>query len=170
MTSRVPAGAVLPNVTGLKGPLSCLTQARYGIAWGVLGAAMACYDAALQHATSREQFGRPVGGFQLVQGHIADMLADITKAQLVRVAARADEGRGGRCAPPTSRSPSAENVRTALAVARQSRQLLGGNGVLGVYPVMRHMANLESVVTYEGTDEVHTLVLGLEATGINAFS
>ena len=166
---RVPAGAVLPNVRGLKGPLSCLTQARYGIAWGVLGAAMACYDAALQHATSREQFGRPVGGFQLVQNHIADMLADITKAQLVawRLGRMKDEG---TMRPAHVSLAKRENVRTALAVARQARQVLGGNGVLGVYPVMRHMANLESVVTYEGTDEVHTLVLGLEATGINAFS
>lgn len=166
---RVPADAVLPNVRGLKGPLSCLTQARYGIAWGVIGAAMACYDAAVQHTTSREQFGKPVAGFQLVQNHIADMLADITKAQLVawRLGRMKDEG---TMRPAHVSLAKRENVRTALAVARQSRQLLGGNGVLGIYPVMRHMANLESVVTYEGTDEVHTLVLGQEATGINAFS
>jgi glutaryl-CoA dehydrogenase len=166
---RVPASAMLPNVKGLKGPLSCLTQARYGIAWGVLGAALACYDAALQHTTSREQFGRPVAGFQLVQNHIADMLADITKAQLVawRLGRMKDEG---TMRPQHVSLAKRDNVRTALAVARQSRQLLGGNGVLGIYPVMRHMANLESVVTYEGTDEVHTLVLGQEATGLNAFS
>jgi glutaryl-CoA dehydrogenase len=166
---RVPASAMLPDVKGLKGPLSCLTQARYGIAWGVLGAALACYDAAIQHTTSREQFGRPVAGFQLVQGHVADMLADITKAQLVawRLGRMKDEG---TMRPAHVSLAKRENVRTALAVARQSRQLLGGNGVLGVYPVMRHMANLESVVTYEGTDEVHTLVLGLEATGISAFA
>lgn len=166
---RVPASAMLPNVAGLKGPLSCLTQARYGIAWGVLGAAMACYDAAIQHTTSREQFGRPVAGFQLVQNHIADMLADITKAQLVawRLGRMKDEG---TMRPQHVSLAKRDNVRTALAVARQSRQLLGGNGVLGIYPVMRHMANLESVVTYEGTDEVHTLVLGQEATGLNAFS
>ncbi|WP_420457588.1 acyl-CoA dehydrogenase family protein [Rubrivirga sp.] len=166
---RVPASAMLPNVKGLKGPLSCLSQARYGIAWGVLGAAMACYDAAIQHTTSREQFGRPVAGFQLVQNHIADMLADITKAQLVawRLGRMKDEG---TMRPAHVSLAKRDNVRTALAVARQSRQLLGGNGVLGIYPVMRHMANLESVVTYEGTDEVHTLVLGQEATGLNAFS
>ena len=166
---RVPASAMLPNVKGLKGPLSCLSQARYGIAWGVIGAAMACYDAALQHTTSREQFGRPVAGFQLVQNHIADMLAGITKAQLVawRLGRMKDEG---TMRPAHVSLAKRENVRMALAVARQSRQLLGGNGVLGIYPVMRHMANLESVVTYEGTDEVHTLVLGQEATGLNAFS
>ncbi len=166
---RVPASAMLPNVKGLRGPLSCLTQARYGISWGVLGAAMACYDAAVQHATTREQFGRPIGQFQLVQNHLADMLADITKAQLVgwRLGRMKDEG---TMRPPHVSLAKRDNVRTALAVARQSRQLLGGNGILGTYPVMRHMANLESVVTYEGTDEVHTLVLGLEATGLSAFS
>ncbi|PAP82519.1 acyl-CoA dehydrogenase [Rubrivirga sp. SAORIC476] len=166
---RVPASAMLPNVKGLKGPLSCLTQARYGIAWGVIGAALSCYDAALQHTTSRVQFGKPIAGFQLVQNHIADMLAEITKAQLVgwRLGRMKDEG---TMRPAHVSLAKRDNVRTALAVARQSRQLLGGNGVLGIYPVMRHMANLESVVTYEGTDEVHTLVLGMEATGINAFS
>ncbi|MEM0964302.1 MAG: acyl-CoA dehydrogenase family protein, partial [Bacteroidota bacterium] len=166
---RVPASAMLPNVKGLRGPLSCLTQARYGIAWGVIGAALACYDAALQHTTSREQFGKPVAGFQLVQNHIADMLAEITKAQLVgwRLGRMKDEG---TMRPAHVSLAKRENVRMALDVARQSRQLLGGNGVLGIYPVMRHMANLESVVTYEGTDEVHTLVLGLEATGLSAFS
>ena len=166
---RVPASAVLPGVKGLKGPLSCLTQARYGIAWGVIGAALACYDAAIQHTTSREQFGRPVAGFQLVQNHIADMLAEITKAQLVgwRLGRMKDEG---TMRPAHVSLAKRDNVRMALDVARTSRQLLGGNGVLGVYPVMRHMMNLESVVTYEGTDEVHTLVLGLEATGENAFS
>ena len=166
---RVPADAMLPGVKGLKGPLSCLSQARYGIAWGVIGAALACYDAAVQHATSRRQFKKPIGQFQLVQNHIADMLADITKAQLVawRLGRMKDEG---TMRPPHVSLAKRDNVRTALAVARQSRQLLGGNGVLGTYPVMRHMANLESVVTYEGTDEVHTLVLGMEATGLNAFS
>ena len=165
---RVRADAMLPDVKGLKGPLSCLTQARYGIAWGVLGAALSCYDAAIQHTTSREQFGRPVAGFQLVQARIADMLADITKAQLVawRLGRMKDEG---TMRPAHVSLAKRDNVRTALAVARASRQLLGGNGVLGVFPVMRHMANLESVVTYEGTDEVHTLVLGQEATGLNAF-
>ncbi|MGB3541940.1 acyl-CoA dehydrogenase family protein [Rubrivirga sp.] len=166
---RVPASAMLPNVKGLRGPLSCLSQARYGIAWGVIGAAMSCYDAAIQHTTSREQFGKPIAGFQLVQNHISNMLADITKAQLVgwRLGRMKDEG---TMRPAHVSLAKRDNVRMALAVARQSRQLLGGNGVLGIYPVMRHMANLESVVTYEGTDEVHTLVLGLEATGVAAFS
>ncbi len=165
---RVPLDAMLPNVTGLKGPLSCLTQARFGIAWGVLGAAMACYDAAIQHTTSREQFGRPVAGFQLVQNKIADMLAEITKAQLIgwRLGRMKD---AGTMRPAHVSLAKRDNVRMALDVARTSRQLLGGNGVLGIYPVMRHMANLESVVTYEGTDEVHTLILGQEATGISAF-
>ena len=165
---RIPLDAMLPGVKGLKGPLSCLTQARYGIAWGVLGAAMSCYDAAIQHTTSREQFGRPLAGFQLVQNKIADMLADITRAQLVawRLGRMKDEG---TMRPAHVSLAKRDNVRTALSVARTSRQLLGGNGVLGVFPVMRHMANLESVVTYEGTDEVHTLVLGQEATGLNAF-
>ena len=166
---RVPASAMLPNIKGLKGPLSCLTQARYGIAWGVIGAALSCYDAAIQHTTTREQFGRPVAGFQLVQNHIADMLAEITKAQLVaeRLGRMKDNG---TMLPAHVSLAKRDNVRMALDVARTSRQLLGGNGVLGVYPVMRHMMNLESVVTYEGTDEVHTLVLGLEATGHNAFA
>ena len=166
---RIPAGNMLPNVKGLKGPLSCLTQARYGIAFGVIGAAMACYDAARQHAQTRSQFGKKIGEFQLVQAKLADMLANITKAQLVawRLGRMKDEG---TMRPAHVSLAKRDNVRTALAVARQSRQLLGGNGVLGIYPVMRHMANLESVVTYEGTDEVHTLVLGQEATGLNAFS
>lgn len=166
---RVPADAMLPNVKGLKGPLSCLTQARYGIAWGVLGAALACFDAARQHTISREQFGKPIGGFQLVQSKLADMMAGITKAQLVawRLGRMKDEG---TMRPQHVSLAKRDNVRTALEVARTSRQLLGGNGVLGIYPVMRHMANLESVVTYEGTDEVHTLVLGQEITGLNAFT
>lgn len=165
---RVPAANVLPGVQGLRGPLSCLTQARYGIAWGVLGAAMACYDAAVQHATSRRQFGRPIGGFQLIQSQLADMMAAITKAQLVawRLGRMKD---AGTMRPAHVSLAKRDNVRMALDVARQSRQVLGGNGVLGIYPVMRHMANLESVVTYEGTDEVHTLVLGQEITGLNAF-
>ncbi|MFN3596347.1 MAG: acyl-CoA dehydrogenase family protein [Rubricoccaceae bacterium] len=165
---RVPAANVLPGVQGLRGPLSCLTQARYGIAWGVLGAAMACYDAAVQHAKSRRQFGRPIGGFQLIQSQLADMMAAITKAQLVawRLGRMKD---AGTMRPAHVSLAKRDNVRMALDVARQSRQVLGGNGVLGIYPVMRHMANLESVVTYEGTDEVHTLVLGQEITGLNAF-
>ena len=165
---RIPASNMLPGVKGLKGPLSCLTQARFGIACGVVGAALACYDAAIQHTTSREQFGRPVAGLQLVQNKIADMLADITKAQLVawRLGRMKD---AGTMRPAHVSLAKRDNVRMALDVARASRQLLGGNGVLGVFPVMRHMANLESVVTYEGTDEVHTLILGQEATGLNAF-
>lgn len=166
---RVPASALLPGAKGLRAPLSCLTQARYGIAWGVIGAAMACYDAARQHALSREQFGRPIGGFQLVQARLADMLAGITKAQLLawRLGRMKD---AGTMRPAHVSLAKRENVRMAMEVARSARQVLGGNGVLGIYPVMRHMMNLESVVTYEGTDEVHTLVLGQEITGLNAFA
>ena len=148
---RVPASSRLPEAEGLKAPLSCLTQARYGICWGTIGAAMACYDAARQHAKHRKQFGRPIGGFQLIQERLVDMVQEITKAQLqVSLAKR-------------------NNCQTALEVARSARQVLGGNGVTAMYPVMRHMANLESVVTYEGTHEVHTLVVGQDLTGENAF-
>ena len=165
---RVPSSAMLPGASGLRGPLSCLTQARFGIAWGVLGAAMACYDAALQHARNRMQFGRPIGGFQLIQERLADMLTEITKSQLLawRLATLKD---AGTMRPQQVSLAKRANCVMALAVARSARQVLGGDGVLGMYPVMRHMANLESVVTYEGTHEVHTLVLGQDVTGQNAF-
>ncbi|MEL6771968.1 MAG: acyl-CoA dehydrogenase family protein [Bacteroidota bacterium] len=165
---RIPASNRLPKARGLKAPLSCLTQARFGIAWGTLGAAMACYDAAVQHATTRRQFSKPIGGHQLIQGKLADMLTEITKAQLIawRLGVLKD---AGTMRPQQVSLAKRNNCRMALDVARASRQILGGNGVLGLYPVMRHMANLESVVTYEGTDEVHTLVLGQDITGLNAF-
>lgn len=165
---RIPASNQLPGAKGLRGPLSCLTQARYGIAWGVVGAAMGCYDAALQHAKNREQFGRPIGGFQLIQERLAEMVTEITKAQLL-VARLAQLKDAGTMRPQQVSMAKRANCEMALKVARIARQILGGNGVLGMYPVMRHMMNLESVVTYEGTHEVHTLVIGQDVTGLNAF-
>jgi len=165
---RVPLESRLPDAVGLRAPLSCLTQARFGIAWGVVGAAMSCYDAALQHARKRRQFDRPIGGFQLVQARLADMLTEITKAQLLvwRLAKLKD---AGTMRPQQVSLAKRNNCRMALDVAQSARQVLGGDGILGMYPVMRHMANLQSVVTYEGTDEVHTLILGQDVTGISAF-
>lgn len=166
---RVPASAMLPEVAGLRGPLSCLTQARFGIACGVIGAAMACFDAAVQHARNREQFGRPIGGFQLIQERLAEMITDITMAQLLswRLSTLKD---AGTMRPQQVSMAKRNNCQMALRVARSARQILGGDGILGMYPVMRHMANLESVVTYEGTHEIHTLVLGQDVTGLNAFA
>ena len=166
---RIPASNRLPGVVGLKGPLSCLTQARYGIVWGVIGAALACYDAALQHAKHRQQFGRPIGKFQLIQERLVDMAQEITKAQLLawRLGTLKE---AGRLKPQQVSLAKRNNCRMAANVARSARQILGGNGVLGMYPVMRHLMNLESVITYEGTDEVHTLIVGRDLTGLNAFS
>lgn len=166
---RIPATNRLPEAKGLKAALSCLTQARYGIAWGVIGAAMACYDAALQHAKTRVQFDRPIGGFQLIQERLVDMIQEITKAQLLawRLAKLKD---AGTMRPQQVSLAKRNNVRMATEVARSARQVLGGNGILGMYPVMRHMMNLESVVTYEGTHEVHTLIVGQDITGLNAFN
>ena len=166
---RIPASNMLPKAKGLKAPLSCLTQARYGIAWGALGAAMACYDAALQHAKNRVQFDRPIGGFQLIQERLAEMLTEITKAQLLvwRLGKLKD---AGTMRPQQVSLAKRNNCHMALEIARSARQILGGNGVLGMYPVMRHMMNLESVITYEGTHEVHTLILGHDVTGLNAFT
>ncbi|WP_022835561.1 acyl-CoA dehydrogenase family protein [Salisaeta longa] len=166
---RIPDAHRLPNVEGLRGPLSCLTQARYGICWGATGAAMACYDVARQHATKRKQFGRPIGGFQLIQERLTDMVQEITKAQLLnwRLSTLKDDG---TMRPQQVSLAKRNNCQMALDVARSARQILGGNGVTGMYPVMRHMANLESVITYEGTHEVHTLVVGQDVTGENAFT
>jgi glutaryl-CoA dehydrogenase len=166
---RVPDAHRLPGVEGLKGPLSCLTQARYGICWGTVGAAMACYDAARQHATNRTQFGRPIGGFQLMQERLVEMVQEITKAQLLnwRLGTLKD---AGTMRPQQVSLAKRNNCEMALDVARSARQMLGGNGVTSQYPVMRHMNNLESVITYEGTHEVHTLVVGQDVTGENAFA
>jgi glutaryl-CoA dehydrogenase len=167
---RVPKDAMLPNVKGLKGPLSCLTQARYGIAWGVLGAAMACFECAVDYAKHRVQFaGKPIAAHQLVQAKFAEMLTQITNAQLLALeVARLKERKAMR--PAHVSMAKRNNVAMALAVARTCRDILGGNGITLEYPVMRHMCNLETVYTYEGTHDVHTLVLGQEVTGIDAFS
>lgn len=165
---EIPKENILPNVKGLKGPLSCLTQARYGISWGAVGAAIACYESAVDYAKSRIQFGKPIGSFQLIQEKLADMLTEITKAQLVnfRLAQLMD---GGKATPQHVSFAKRNNVAMALEVARKARLIHGANGILGEYPIMRHAANLESVITYEGTHDIHTLILGQEITGIGAY-
>ncbi len=165
---KVPKENLLPNVTGLKGPLTCLNSARYGISWGALGAAMDCYDAAVRYAKERVQFGKPIGGFQLQQKKLAEMLTEITKAQLVvwRLGTLMNEG---KATPAQISLAKRNNVEIALNIAREARQMHGGMGITGEYPLMRHMMNLESVVTYEGTHDIHLLILGMEITGENAF-
>jgi glutaryl-CoA dehydrogenase len=165
---RVPKENLLPNVKGLKGPLSCLNSARYGIAWGALGAALDCYDTALRYAGERIQFGKPIASFQLQQKKLAEMITEITKAQLLvwRLGTLKNENRAN---PAQISMAKRNNVALALEVARDARQILGGMGITGEYPIMRHMMNLESVVTYEGTHDIHLLITGLDITGINAF-
>jgi glutaryl-CoA dehydrogenase len=165
---RLPADAVLPGVTGLKGPLSCLSEARFGIVWGATGAARSCYEAAVEYATTREQFGRKIGGFQLTQAKLAWMLADLSRAQLLAL----HLGRlkaAGTITPQQVSLGKMANVRAAIEIARQARTVLGANGVTLEYPVIRHENNLESVLTYEGTEEIHTLALGQAITGISAY-
>jgi len=165
---QVPKDAILPKSGGLKSPLMCLTQARYGISWGAVGAAMACYDEAVSYAKHRVMFGKPIGGFQLQQLRLAEMLTEITKAQLLCL----QLGRLkdlGTMTPQQVSLAKRNNVSMATDVAREARRLLGANGILAEYQAMRHLANLESVYTYEGTHDVHTLVLGQEITGIAAF-
>ncbi|HEY1009636.1 MAG: acyl-CoA dehydrogenase family protein [Daejeonella sp.] len=165
---KVPKENLLPNASGLKGPLGCLNQARYGIAWGALGAAMDCYDTALRYSKERKQFGRPIGGFQLQQKKLAEMITEITKGQLLvwRLGVLKNENR----ATPAQISMAKRNsVETAMNIAREARQMLGGMGITGEYPVMRHMMNLESVVTYEGTHDIHLLITGMDVTGISSF-
>jgi glutaryl-CoA dehydrogenase len=165
---RLPADAVLPGVTGLKGPLSCLSEARYGIVWGVTGAARSCFEAAAEYARTREQFGRKIGGFQLTQSKLAWMLADLSRAQLLAL----HLGRlkaAGTITPQQVSLGKMANVRAAIDIARQARTVLGANGVTLEYPVIRHANNLESVLTYEGTEEIHTLALGQAITGISAY-
>jgi glutaryl-CoA dehydrogenase len=165
---RLPADAVLPGVSGLKGPLSCLTEARFGIIWGVTGAARSCLEAAIDYATTREQFGKKIGGFQLTQGKLAWMLADLQRAQLLALhIGRLKEA--GRVTPEQISLGKMSNVRTAIDIARTSRTVLGANGVTLEYPVIRHANNLESVLTYEGTEEIHTLAIGQALTGISAY-
>ncbi len=165
----IPEKNILPKTGGLKSPLSCLTQARYGIAWGAIGSAMACYDAALNYAKSRIQFGKPIASFQLTQEKLVYMLTEITKAQLIclQVGRLKDKGKARFTQVSMAKR---NNVYHALEIARMAREILGANGILDEYPVMRHSANLESVKTYEGTHEMHTLILGEDITGIPAFS
>jgi glutaryl-CoA dehydrogenase len=164
----VPEDGLLPNVEGLKGPLGCLSQARYGIAFGVVGAAMACFHAAAEYSKSRIMFGKPIGSFQLVQAKLADMLTEITKAQLLCVQLGRMKERG-TATPAQISLAKRNNCEIALAVAREARDVLGANGITAEYPVMRHMCNLESVYTYEGTHNIHTLVLGEAVTGLSAY-
>ncbi len=165
---RVPKENLLPGVKGLKGPLSCLNSARYGISWGAIGVAIDCYRTALQYSLERRQFGKPIAAFQLTQKKLAEMLTEITKAQLLalRLGQLMNEG---RVTPNQISMAKRNNVAMALEVARTARQILGGMGVVGDYPIMRHMMNLESVITYEGTHEIHLLITGQDITGISAF-
>jgi glutaryl-CoA dehydrogenase len=165
---RLPKSNILPGVVGLKGPLTCLNSARYGIAWGALGAAMDCFDTAKRYSLERKQFNKPIGGFQLQQKKLAEMLTEITKAQLLvwRLGQLMDQG---KATPAQISMAKRNNVEIALNIAREARQMLGGMGISGEYPIMRHMMNLESVVTYEGTHDIHLLILGMEITGLNAF-
>ena len=165
---RLPAEAILPKSGGLKSPLMCLTQARYGISWGAIGAAMACYEEALSYSKTRVMFDKPIGGFQIQQVRLAEMLTEIVKAQLVSL----HLGRlkdAGTMTPQQVSLAKRNNVSIATDIAREARRLLGAVGILAEYSSMRHMANLESVYTYEGTHDVHSLVLGQAVTGLNAF-
>ncbi len=166
---RIPAENLLSETEGLKAPLSCLTQARYGIAWGAIGAAEACYDTAVEYAKTRKQFNRPIGSFQLVQEKLAFMLTEITKARLLAVQLGRMKDDGSMTFAHVSMAKR-NNVDIALRIARLARDILGANGILDEYPVMRHMNNLESVRTYEGTHDIHTLILGQHITGIAAYT
>ena len=165
---RVPKANVLPNVAGLKGPLSCLSKARYGIAWGAIGAAMDCYDSALRYTQERTQFGKPIAQFQLTQKKLAEMITEITKAQLLawRLGTLANKG---KATPAQISMAKRNNVQMALEIAREARQMHGGMGITNEYPCMRHMMNLETVLTYEGTHDIHLLITGMDVTGLNAF-
>ena len=165
---KVPKQNILPNVKGLKGPLSCLTKARYGIAWGTVGAAMDCYDTALRYSKERVQFDRPIGGFQLQQKKLAEMITEITKAQLLnwRLGVLMNEGKATAAQVSLAKRNGCE---IATNICRDARQILGGMGISGEYSVMRHMMNLESVITYEGTHDIHLLITGQDVTGLNAF-
>lgn len=164
----IPRENILPDIEGLKGPLGCLNSARYGIAWGVIGAAMDCYDSALRYAMERRQFGKPLGAFQLQQKKLAEMLTEITKAQLLawRLGVLRNEG---KATPAQISMAKRNNVHMALQTAREARQIHGAMGITGEYPIMRHMMNLESVITYEGTHDIHLLITGMDITGENAF-
>lgn len=165
---KVPKENILPNIKGLKGPLSCLTKARYGIAWGALGVAMDCYDTALRYAKERVQFGKPIAGFQLQQKKLAEMITEITKGQLLvwRLGTLMNEG---KASPQHVSMAKRNSCEIAADIARNARQMLGGMGITGEYSIMRHMMNIESVITYEGTHDIHLLITGMDVTGINAF-
>ena len=166
---RLPREAALPGVASMRGPLSCLTEARYGIVWGSMGAARSCYEAALDYATTRQQFGRPIGAFQLTQRKLVEMMVSVNRGLLLalHIGRMKDRGRAGSEHVSLGKF---DNVRMALDVARTARSVLGANGITLDYPVMRHMNNLESVITYEGTNEIHTLILGQSLTGFQAFT
>jgi glutaryl-CoA dehydrogenase len=165
---KVPKENLLPNKSGLGAPLMCLDSARYGIAWGAIGAALDCYDSALRYSKERVQFDRPIGGFQLTQKKLAEMITEITKAQVLtwRLGVLREEGRATTAQISMAKR---NNVHMAITIAREARQILGGMGITNEYPVMRHMANLESVITYEGTHDIHLLITGKDVTGLNAF-
>ena len=165
---KVPKNNLMPNKSGLGAPLKCLDSARYGIAWGAIGAAMDCYDTALKYSKERSQFGKPIGGFQLQQKKLSEMITEITKAQLLawRLGTLKNEGKATSAQISMAKR---NNVEMAINIAREARQILGGMGITGDYPIMRHMMNLESVITYEGTHDIHLLITGLDITGINAF-
>jgi glutaryl-CoA dehydrogenase len=165
---KVPKENILPDVKSLKGPLSCLSKARYGIAWGALGAAMDCYDTALRYSKERIQFDRPIGGFQLQQKKLAEMITEITKGQLLvwRLGVLMNEGKATAAQISMAKRNS---CAIATQIARDARQMLGGMGITGEYSIMRHMMNLESVITYEGTHDIHLLITGMDVTGLNAF-
>ena len=165
---KVPKENLLPNKSGLGAPLGCLDSARYGIAWGAIGAAMDCYDTALRYSKERIQFGKPIGGFQLQQKKLSEMITEITKAQLLawRLGNLKNQGKATTAQISMAKR---NNVEMAIKIARESRQILGGMGISGEYSIMRHMMNLESVITYEGTHDIHLLITGLDITGLNAF-
>ncbi|MBL7257422.1 acyl-CoA dehydrogenase family protein [Paractinoplanes lichenicola] len=167
---RLPESARLPEARGLKAPLSCLTEARFGIIWGSMGAARDCLRVAIDYATTREQFGRPIGGFQLTQAKLADMTLELQKGFLLALHLGRLRDSAGALRPEQVSVGKLNNVREAIAIARTCRTILGGNGISGEYPVMRHANNLESVLTYEGTSEIHQLVIGQKLTGLNAFA
>jgi len=166
---KIPKENLFPDIRGLKGPLTCLSSARYGIAWGAVGVALDCYDTALRYSKERKQFGKPIAGFQLTQKKLAEMITEITKAQLLnwRLGTLKNEG---RATPAQISMAKRNNVEMARNIAGTARGILGGMGIVGEYSIMRHMMNLESVYTYEGTHEIHLLITGLDITGINAFT
>jgi glutaryl-CoA dehydrogenase len=166
---RLPESSVLPGVTGLKGPLSCLTEARFGILWGVTGSAGTCLSTAVSYAKSREQFGKPIASFQLTQGKLASMAVRLYQAQLLALHLGRLKESAGRLEPVQVSVGKMANVRTAIDIAREARAILGANGVTLEYPIMRHASNLEAVLTYEGTEEIHALAIGQALTGISAY-